>query len=243
MVSCQLVQDKIECPLPQSEDRLMETFAAHRRLEAEYHDPRAFRYNLNAFLASVSSIQQILQKEVEQRGDVQRWNQVRDPFREDPWLKALARARNVTLHQQAIFDGSLVHIGMYRWRRHKLSVAKQLPHDVPSERLLKWFPDTALGKMFLDEEHSAWGEEYGVWRQYNIAEISETEDVLTMTRRGSIRSHDLLAAAHRLYTIEAGNIHDEYLLSKDALAQVTVLLESDIDPSLPSKWGWHESTS
>lgn len=243
MVSCQLVQEKIECPLPQSEDRLMETFTAHRRLEAEYHDPRAFRYNLNAFLASVSSIRQILQKEIEQRGDVQRWNQVRDPFKNDPWLKALARARNVTLHQQAIFDGSLVHIGMYRWRRHKLSVAQQLPHDVHSERLLKWFSDTDLGKMFLDEEHSAWGEEYGVWRQYNIAEISKTEDVLTMTRRGSIRAHDMLAAAHRLYSIEAGKINDEYLLSKEGLADVMVLLESDIDPSLPSKWGWHDSRS
>lgn len=241
MLSCQLVQDKIICPLPQSEDRLLEAFNAHRRLESEYHDPRAFRYNLNAFLASVSSIQQILQKEIEQRGDVRRWNQVRDPFKNDPWLKALARARNVTLHQQAIFDGSVVHIGMYRWRRHKLSVSREVPHDVPSERLLEWFTTTDLGKMFLDEEHSAWGEEYGVWRQYNIAEISTTEDVLTMTRRGSIRAHDMLAAAHCLYGVETGNIDSDRLLSRDGLAEVTVLLESDIDPSLPSKWGWNDN--
>jgi hypothetical protein len=216
----------------------METFAANRRLEAEYHDPRAFRYNLNAFLASVSSIQQILQKEIEQRGDVQQWNQGRDPFKNDPWLKALARARNVTLHQQAIFDGSLVHMGLYRWRRHKLSIAQELPHDVSSEHLLKWFINTEMAKLFLDEEHSAFGEEYGVWRTYSIDEISKTEDVLTMTRRGSIRAHDMLAAAHRLYSIETGNIEDDYLLSKGGLADVTVLLESDVDPTLPSKWGW-----
>lgn len=221
----------------------METFAAHRRLEAEYHDPRAFRYNLNAFLASVSSIHQILQKEIEQRGDVQQWNELRDPFKSDFWLNSLSRARNVTLHQQAIFDGSLVHIGLYRWRRHKLSVTQKLPHDVHSKHLLKWFTASELGKLFLDEEHSALGEQYGVWRQYNIAEISKTEDVLTMTRRGSIRSHDMLAAAHRLYSVETGNIDDEHLLSKDGLAQVTVLLESDLDPSLPSKWGWHGGTS
>lgn len=78
MVAGQLIQDKIECPLPQAEDRSIETFAGHRRLETEYHDPFAFRYKLNAFLASVSAIQQILQKEVEQRGDVRRWNQVRE---------------------------------------------------------------------------------------------------------------------------------------------------------------------
>lgn len=155
--------------------------------------------------------------------------------REDPWLKALARARSVRLHQQANFDGSLVHIGMYSWRRHKLSVAQQLPHDAPNERLLKWFSYADLGKMFLDEEHSAWGEDYGAWRQYNLAEISDTENVLTMTRRGSIHSHDMLTATHRLDIIESGNIDDEYLLSEDTLAEVTVLLASDIDPSFTSK--------
>jgi hypothetical protein len=238
MVFCQLVQDKVECPLPHSEDRLMEAFTAHQRLETEYHDPRAFRFNLNAFLSSVSSIREILQKEIEQRGDVQRWNDVRDPYKNDRWLGALARARNVTLHQQAIFDGSVVEIGMYRWRRHKLSMKLELPHDVPSESLLTWFTATSLGKMFLDEEHSALGEEYGVWRKYFIDEISEEEDVLTMTRRGSIRAHDMIAAAHRLYEVETSNIPDAPLLTRDGLAQTTVLLESDIDPSLPSKWGW-----
>jgi hypothetical protein len=238
MVVCQLIQNKAECPLPQSEDRLMETFTVHRRLETEYHDPRAFRFNLNAFLSSVSSIREILQKEIEQRGDVHRWNDVRGQFRNDPWLTALAKARNVTLHQQAIFDGSVVEIGMYRWRRHKLSIERKLPHDIPSESLLRWFATTSLGKMFLDEEHSAIGEEYGVWRRYYIDEISKSEDVLTTTRRGSIRAHDMLAAAHRLYGLETGNIPDEPLLIPDGLAQTTVLLESDIDPTLPSKWGW-----
>ena len=95
-----------------------------------------------------------------------------------------------------------------------------------------------IGRLLLDEEHSALGEQYGVWRKYNIEVISKTEDVLTMTRRGSIRSHDMLAAAHRLYEVETGNIPDDNLLSEDGLAAVTVLLESDMDPTLPSKWGW-----
>lgn len=239
MVICQLVQDNnTECPVPHSEDRLIETFNANHRLENEYHDPRSFRFNLNAFLASVSSIREILQKEIEQRGDIQRWNQVREPFKDDPWLKALARARNITLHQQAIFDGSFVQIGLYRGRRHKLSVATKVPHDVPSESLLKMWTSSEAGRMLLDEEHSALNEQYGVWRKYHIKEISETEDVLSMIRRGVIRSHDMLAAAHRLYGIDTGYLPDDPFLSEDGLAVTTVLLESDVDPTLPSKWGW-----
>ncbi|WP_208739466.1 hypothetical protein [Arthrobacter agilis] len=179
-----------------------------------------------------------MQKEIEQRGDVQRWNDAKTSFKNDPWLLALAKARNVTLHQQAIFDGSVVQIGLYRWRRHKLSLNLKIPHDVPSEKLLTWFTASPLGKMFLDEEHSALGEEYGVWRQYYIDEISKKEDVLTMTRRGSIRAHDMIAAAHRLYEVETGHIPDSPLLTRDGLAETTVLLESDVDPGLPSKWGW-----
>ncbi|MCD4850790.1 hypothetical protein ACX800_22755 [Paenarthrobacter nitroguajacolicus] len=238
MSVCQLAHQKIECPVPNAEDRWLETFNAVARLEEQYHDPRSFRYNLNAFLASISSIREIIQKELEQRGDVQRWNAERKPFTNDPWLRALARARNVTLHQQAIFDGSFVQIGLYRGRRHKLSVATKVPHDVPSANLLKLWTHSEAGRMLLDDEHSAIGEQYGVWRKYHIKEISESEDVLTMARRGVIRSHDMMAVAHRLYGIDTGYIADDPYISDGALAVVTILLESDLDPTLPSKWGW-----
>lgn len=96
------------------------------------------------------------------------------------------------------------------------------------------------GKLFLNPEHTAIGEQNGVWRRYHIKELSETEDVLTASRRGLIRAHDTLVAAHRLYGIEAGQLPDNLVISPERLALESVLLESDVDPQLPIKWGWVE---
>lgn len=216
----------------------MEAFHVATRLEVEYHDPQTFRFNLNALLAAMHSIEELLQKEVEQHGDITKWNKLRGDFKTDPWLKGIARGRNTTLHQKAIFDGSRVEIGLFRGRRHKLSLGGDVPHDVPSATLLKRWTDGPESGFFLDEKHSAIGEQYGVWRKYYINEISTTEDVLTHLRRGLIRNHDRLQVAHSIYGIETGYLPDEPYLSLDSIARTTVLLESDLDPSLIEKWGW-----
>lgn len=75
--NCQLIHDKVLCPIPMTEDRLIECFHNIERLESEYHDPRAFRFNLNAVLSSINSVGAIAQKEIEKKGDVARWNTVR----------------------------------------------------------------------------------------------------------------------------------------------------------------------
>lgn len=237
MIRCQLTHDKIACPIPMTEDRLMECFHHAESLEREYHDPRTFRFSLNALLTSLSSVSAIAQKEIEKKGDVGRWNVVREPFRNDPWLSAAKGARNVTLHQKAIFDGSKVDMGLYRGRRLKLTYRQDIRGDVHSSEILQLWGESELGRMFLDTEHSAIGEQYGVWRKYWIKEVSDDEDVLTAIRRALIRAHDLVVAAHGIYGVELQHISDDCLNPAD-LAEVSVLLESDIDPTLPKKWGW-----
>jgi hypothetical protein len=238
MVVCQLVDEKVACPLPVSEDRLMECFHVAQRFDAEYHDPRAFRFNLNALVTAISSVREILQKEMEQRGSVSSWNEIRQPFKDDLWLNAIKRARNTTLHQKAIFDGSEADVGLYRGRQHKLSIGAKVAGDTHSRVLLEQWIKSDAAELFLDPEHSAIGEQYGVWRRYHIKELSETEDVLTAVRRGLIRAHDMLAVAHQMLGLEAGHLPDEVFLTAESLAQVSVLLESDLDPTLPVKWGW-----
>lgn len=237
MKLCQLTHDKIDCPIPMTEDRLMECFHHAESLEREYHDPRTFRFSLNALLASLGSVSAIAQREIEQKGDVERWNIVREPFKSDPWLGAAKGARNITLHQKAIFDGSKVDMGLYRGRRHKLSFRQEIRGDIHSSEILKFWNESKLGRMFLDPTHSAINEQYGVWRRYWIKEVSTDEDVLTAMRRALIRAHDLVVAAHDIYGVQLEHISDDWLDPAD-LAKVSVLLESDIDPSLPKKWGW-----
>ncbi|WP_140400698.1 hypothetical protein [Gulosibacter sp. 10] len=219
----------------------MECFHVAARFEDDYHDPQKFRFNLNALVTTISSVREILQKEVEKSGKVSDWNRLSEPFKNDRWLNAIKRARNTTLHQKAIFDGSRVEIGLYRGRRHKLSIGANVRGDIHSRILLEKWTSSDAGQLFLDPEHSAIGEQYGVWRRYYIKELSETEDVLIAVRRGLIRAHDTLVVAHGIYGIDAGHLPDEPFLSADSLANVSVLLESDIDPMLPAKWGWPDA--
>ena len=118
-------------------NRFSEALHAIVRLDKEYHDLRAFRYNLNALLSSTRSVGELVQSELQKRGDVQWWNKRKLQFVEDPVLRQIALGRNTTLHQKATFDGSRVLIGLYRGRRRKLSVGGNVPHDVPSATLLK----------------------------------------------------------------------------------------------------------
>lgn len=221
-----------------AEDRFSEALHAIVRLDKEYHDPRAFRYNLNAFLSSTRSVSHILQFELEKRGDVQWWKERKLPFSDDPVLRRIASGRNTTLHQKAIFDGSRVLIGLYRGRRHKLSVGGNVPHDVPSATLLKWWQDSEGAKLFLDADRSDMGEQYGVWRRYFIKELSATEDALVVCWRAIARTNALIAAAHELVGTKVWVMPEQDLIRSDVLAKVSVLLESDVDPSLITKWGW-----
>jgi hypothetical protein len=239
MPSCQFQNPHSDCPLPTAEDRFAESEYLMSRLELEYHDPRVYRYNLNAVLSSMAALSEILQKEMEQKGDGDKWKKlIKEPFADDPWLSSITRARNVVIHQRAILNGSRVDIGLFRWRRHKLSMHADLSHDVPSSELLRRWTSSEAGQLFLDEAHSAFGEEYGVWRRYHVAQISETEDTLTHLRRGYIRNHDKLRIAHTCYGINASAFDDRLLLSPESLSNVTVLLESDVDQALWKKWGW-----
>lgn len=129
-------------------------------------------------------------------------------------------------------------MGLYRGRRLKLAVTKEIRGDLHSAAILEHWTESELGRMFLDPGHSAIGEQYGVWRKYWINEVSTTEDVLIAIRRALIRTHDLVAVAHGIYEIQVEHIHDDHYLSPESLARVSVLLESDIDPTLPDKWGW-----
>ncbi|WP_147360325.1 hypothetical protein [Clavibacter lycopersici] len=237
--SCLFQKPHSDCPLPTAEDRFAESEYLMSRLELEYHDPRVYRYNLNAVLSSMAALSEILQKEMEKKGDGDQWKElIKAPFTDDPWLSSITRARNVAIHQRAILSGSKVDIGLFRWRRHKMSMHADLPHDVPSSELLRRWTSSEAGQLFLDEEHSALGEEYGVWRRYHVAQISETEDTLTHLRRGYIRNHDKLRTAHACYGINAPAFDDTLLLSPESLSNVTVLLESDVDQTLWRKWGW-----
>lgn len=226
------------CVLPTAEDRFEEALHFMQRLESEYHDPRLFRFNLNAFLASIRSAVELLHKEMEQRGSNPEWLPVKAEFRDDADISRIAKGRNVTLHQKAIYDGSRVLVGLFRGRSHKLSVGGDVGHDKTGHQILELWQESKLAGMFLDEDRSDVGEQYGVWRQYFIKELHETDEALVACWKAIIRTWDLLAAAHAVCGATPYEVPAKELLATETILRVTVLLETDVDPSLISKWGW-----
>ena len=238
--SCDFVEG-VACVLPSSEDRLDEASHFLFQLQANYHDPRAFRFNLNALLAAVASTRALLKMEMQKHGLVEEWRVVREPFWQDPVLAAFHRSRNVTLHQDAIYSGSRIDVGLYRGRRMKLSLQQEVRADRTSAEILA-HAIPQLEKVFLDPTHSALGEQGGLERRYFIRELSSDEDALTVTRKALIRSIHMVATAHVVAGVLpagflAGLEEDDRELAA-APSSVTVLLESDVDPDLPGKWGW-----
>jgi hypothetical protein len=227
-----------ECPIPIAEDRFLEALHFMTQLGEDYHDPRKFRFNLNAALAALRAASELLVKEMQTHDQVTEWRRLKDEYRADPDLASVKHGRNVTLHQTAIYNGSSVLIGLYRWRRHKLTVGTDIHHDETTAQVLARWLVTPFAKMLLDEEHSAIGEEYGVWRQYFVKELSDKDDALKAMWKAVIRTNDFLSSAHHICGFKTFEVPAEELLSPETLSEISILLESDVDPTLHEKWGW-----
>jgi len=224
--------------LPIAEDRFEEALHFMAKLEEDYHDPRLFRFHLNPVLVALRSTIELLGHEMEQHGRNDAWTPYRTIYRDDADLAALARTRNITLHQKAIFEGSRVGVGLFRGRRLKLSTMSEVRRDIPSKQILELWQNSPGGRLFLDDERADVGEQYGVWRQYFIKPLSPTDDALVACRKAIIRINDALNDAHRLHGAMPYEVPADMLLSNETIRRVTVLLESDVDPSLIQKWGW-----
>ena len=222
-----------------SHDRLAEASYFLREMEGHYHDPKRFRFNLNAYLAAVRATIEILQKEMERLGRVQEWKERSGVFKRDDVLSRFALARNATLHQSAIYDGSKIQAGMFRGRKLKLAMASDVSHDHTTQEILQRVQATGTG-FFIDEEHSALAEQLGVDRKYWIGQISKDEDVLSACRRAFARMTRVMEEAHNMFEMHAGVIDENDILNPAALREITVLLETDVDPGLIDTWGWND---
>jgi hypothetical protein len=84
----------------------------------------------------------------------------------------------------------------------------------------------------LDEEHSALGEQIGVEREWIVADLGG-EEIVTLCSRALEFMNTLVSEVHSLYGMEL-----ERLKVEPDARRVKVILESDLDPTLPQKWGW-----
>lgn len=225
------------CPLPESHDRFNEAHYYLHQIEQHYHNPQTFRYSVNAYIAALRAVHELLAKELERNGEIRWWKDRRKEFVDDDVLSKFARGRNIALHQRPLVRDSQVSIGLFRGRRLKLAMQLNVKTDEPSQSLLERV-GPKLVELYVGEEHSALGEQIGVQRLYFVRELSDVEDVLRASRRALARTSRASAEAHNRLGADHTPASDDDVVDDSQIESVTVLLESDLDPEAPARWGW-----
>lgn len=222
-----------KCPIPNSHDKFQE---AHYYLEAmmkNYHAPDVFRWSLNSFLQSLRNVTFVIQKELKHTPGYEKWYGIQEQkMRQDKILKKFVEGRNIVVKEGNLKINSVAQVGLFRGRKLKLVYPASAPVDYYSEELLKHYAHLLIGSL-IDEEHSAIGEQIGIKRKWMVDELGPGE-IITNCDIAWSRIGSVVASAHKFckfdFTPPQEHGHD--------VEKINVLLESDVDSTLPKKWGW-----
>lgn len=236
-VANQAAEEPEACPFSETDEKIGEAhYFLHRALE-EYHDPRAFRCNLNAFLQALRSVTLYLQAEGTNSDGFAAWYapvQVR--LREDALLRRFLEGRNVVAHRRSLVAASTVEAGLFRYRTCKLAFQIPIPASTPSEAVLRFLQ--GQGK-WVDEHHTFIGEQLGVRRTWKVPELDPNAEVMKVCHVAWQRIQDVVAQAHVLIGMSAADVPDAgYEDEAHDVAQYDLLLESDLEPDAMRRWGW-----
>ena len=221
-----------DCPVPATHQKYQEAEYFLVKLLEHYHDPWEFQFTLNAFIQAFRNITFMLQSEPNKPAGFEEWYVMkRTKMRENRLLRNFVEARNIIVKQSSLTSKSSAMSGLFRGYRMKLAIQHDLPVFMPTAEALERSKKLAIG-FFLDEAHSAIGEQIGVERTWVVDEIGESEVVGLCIEGLNFMGH-LIAEVHRLAGVDAE--HKELSVPME---RVQILLETDIDPTLPEKWGW-----
>ncbi|MCY3912850.1 MAG: hypothetical protein OXG43_06330 [Chloroflexi bacterium] len=227
------MDDAAECPLAQTDDKFDEAHYFVSRMMDEYHDPMPFRYNLNAFLQALRNVTFVLQKEFAHRDGFSSWYQKKqEAMRNDSLLRNFLEGRNVVVKQGSLELNSNATVGVFRSRTIKLGIGGDVPASLSSDYIIQ---QMALKSGLIPPEHFAIDEQYGVRREWYAPELGQG-NVLTLCDLAWVKIGRVLSEAH-----EIAGWHSMPPVEHGHKAEkCDVLLEMDIDPILPEKWGWYD---
>lgn len=223
------------CPIPNSHDRFNEAHFYISEMLNNYHDPDRFRWNLNSFLQTLRNVTFTIQKELNQKQGFQKWyEEQQNIMKSDELLKKFVDGRNMVVKERNLKMNSQAEIGLFRGRKLKLAFVRPVPVDVHSSQLLENYKGAIIG-MWIGEEHATIDEQVGIKRVWIVKELGEGETV------------DLCDVAWSRIGIIISNAHEFCKFKLDPpkehshdIDNASVMLESDVDPTLPKKWGWIE---
>lgn len=198
----------------------------------EYHSPKPFRYNLNAFLQSLRSVTDMLKEDDHKPVGFDRWfSKAMEGLMSDTLLRAFKDSRDMVVHWNMLETMSECSIGLFRGRQFKLGVGGQVPLGVDSKVYLNRAKQHAFGHI-LNKDHAIVGEQLGVQRKWVVEKIGKDEIVglcvKALSEMGSIVSQTV--------SLAGGDFVPDLEMPPEE--RYTVLLETDVDPSLVEKWSW-----
>jgi hypothetical protein len=223
------------CPILATHDKFEEAHYFLHGLMRNFHEPEEFRWNLNAFLQATRSIRDMIESELKNRKGFREWYQTWESFMDqDDLIRRFRKGRNIVVHRGMLRSKSSVEAGAFRGNLLKAALSMEIDISERSEDILHF-----IKEHFIDlvggEEHPFIGEQLGVRRTW-IVEESGNEDVFTLCNRAWCRMSEAVSAAHEF----AGAKHPVVSEHNKAhrLENINLLLESDLDPTLPEKWEW-----
>jgi hypothetical protein len=222
-----------DCPLSEADDKYTEAHYFLERMMAEYHNPQKFRWNLNAFLQALRNVTFLLQSQLAHRDGFDSWYAARqEEMGRDALLRRFVEGRNIVVKQRNLLMKSTARIGVFMGGRLKLGLVMDVPAHLPSSYIIS---EMAPRLGFVPEDHAFIDEQYGVQRDWIAEELGE-DNVLTLCDTAWVKISSVLRAAHRWIGLDMATPdlhgHDP--------AKCDTLTETDLDPSLPKKWGWTE---
>lgn len=225
-----------DCPVPATHRAVVEATLQMALMGKDYHSPTLFLAHLNAAIQALRNITFRLQAEKHQIPDFEVWYaSERAALRRDPLMRRFHDARTAVVKQLGVESKSTFRSGLFRRRQMKLALGLNLPLMTESVTELKRLQGSGFAAAIVDAERSAIGEQLGVERRWVVEELGE-EEVLRLCFAARNKLAELATRAHA----RCGSSHrcEPILCDEQDQQRYQVLLESDLDSSLPSKWGW-----
>jgi len=223
-----------QCPIPATHDRLEEAHYFLHRVLVTIHHPDEFRWNLNAFLQACRSVLHLARSELGKKDDFADWWKIaNDELDRDQVVRRVIDSRNLVVHERMLNQSSHVSTGVFRGSKMKVAIGGELPNDWYSEALLRYTASVWTG-VFLDAEHSSIGEQFGVMREWHVAELGDGDVADLCDDVYGALSH-FAAEAHRFAGVDMPPEVDDPQGAHDA-DSYNLLVETDLDPSLAEKW-------
>lgn len=224
------------CELIATDDKFDEAHYFLSQMFHEFHEPQAFRWNLNAFLQALRSVTLMIQSELKGRERFGPWwTAWQTRLRADPLMVRFVEGRNVTVHKGLLNRHSQVKAALFADLRLKMAIEYPLKVDTPTSLLLERAAKHLDG-LLITKEHPRVGEQLGIVRTWIIEELSPDEEVVMVGDRALSRISKVVASAHEFLGLRRQPLQED--THAHAVSRIKTLLETDLDPLLPLKRGW-----